>query len=244
VILPYINSITLTGRTLRYPTNATAEEQAVRWLIEEDVTTNTTAVRSLRQRYVLATVYFQNKLSLRDWLTSEDECLWLLINCASGDVTRLVPLGETGPIPPDLALLTTLVNLDLDGLVLQEGLTGTIPSTLGLLTRLTELKINANQLTGTIPSSLGSLTALKRLVLSDNLLTGTIPSSLGSLTALTDLWLYNNRLTGSVLFCDGDSSRFDNLEIDCNEVTCPCCTACCPGAGWDGIPPRLNGCDA
>jgi Leucine rich repeat len=113
-------------------------------------------------------------------------------------------------------------------------LIGTIPSSLGSLKALNHLDLWVNELTGTIPSSLGSLTALLYLGLSINKLTGTIPSSLGSLTALTTFHLFNNALTGTLPFCIMNHSYVDAIA-DCEEVSCPCCTHCCP-TSQGGIP--------
>jgi Leucine rich repeat len=261
-VLPYINSITLSGQTLRYPvisignSTVTAEEKAVQWLIEED--TNSTSLRAMRQRYVLATVWYQNGIvaALDTWASSSrPECEWRHTICVNGDVTALRLQGSerTGPMTSDLGLLTNLTDLIWGTTTTATGsngpvLTGTIPSSLGLLTRLTRLNVQYNQLTGRIPTSFAALTALNALVLADNQLSGPIPSSLASnLTALTRLFLHNNKLSGKMPFCSNntvDASRFTALDADCNEVACPCCTACCPASGWNGIPGRLDGCDA
>jgi hypothetical protein len=253
-VLSFINAITLSGQTLRYlgsnDEQATAEEKALRWLIDED--TNSTSPRAWRQRYVLATVWYQNGVvaALNTWTSWRPECEWRYTICVNGDLTalRLVGGETAGPLPADIGLLTTLTDLSWGTRTTTASppLTGTIPSSLGLLTRLTRLVLPSNHLTGRIPSSLAALTALNELALNDNRLTGIIPSSLLSLTALTKLYLYNNQLSGAVPFCDGSIEKgiFTSLETDCNEVACPCCTACCPGGGWDGIPSRLNGCDA
>jgi transglutaminase-like putative cysteine protease len=58
-VVPYINSITLSNQTLSYPpssTGSTAEERAVQWLIEDDLTTATDDLKALSQRYVLSTL--------------------------------------------------------------------------------------------------------------------------------------------------------------------------------------------
>jgi hypothetical protein len=38
-ILSFINSITLSGRTLMYPSTSGAEKRAVKWLIDDDTNT-------------------------------------------------------------------------------------------------------------------------------------------------------------------------------------------------------------
>ena len=77
----------------------------------------------------------------------------------------------TGPIPLQLASLTNLELLALDG----NQLSGAIPSELGSLVNLQWLWLYSNQLSGRIPAELGSLTNLELLFLSGNQLTGCIP---------------------------------------------------------------------
>jgi hypothetical protein len=214
-ILSYINGITLSGRTLKYPSSSSAEERAVRWLIEDDFGTSVDDEPSLRQRYVLGTLWFSQPTSpttdgfgsaafATTWTTNMDECEWLYVECdGNGRLTEL--------------------NLWI------ENVRSRIPPDLGLLTDLTYLSLRGNQLSGTIPSSLGALTALTSLELGDNQLVGTIPSSLGALTALTRLYLNDNQLVGTMPFCNLEQS-ISILVADCAKVNCTCCTACCPAA--------------
>jgi Leucine rich repeat len=221
----FINSITLSGRTLSYPSNATGEERVL-WLIDVDIGTNKTSFISqqqyelaLRQRYALTALWFQvpdgfsRFTSAFDstWATSTGECGWLNIACST-----------TGSV--------TYVDLDSDAV------NGNIPADLGLLTVLTRLALGSNVLTGTIPSSLGSLTDLYSLDLHSNALTGTIPSTFTSLTLLTSLYVYSNDPSGTLPLCSLTQS-LTYLVADCTEVSCPCCTQCCP-IGKDGIPGR------
>jgi hypothetical protein len=91
-------------------------------------------------------------------------------------------------------------------------------------------------LTGTIPSL-----DFAHLDLSDNALTGTIPSTYASLPLWASLLLHGNNLNGTAPFCNNinASSRSDFSDVlvvaDCDKVSCPCCTHCCP-TGRDGIP--------
>lgn len=189
--------------------------------------------------------------------TNLDECVWSNVTCDVGGRVTALNLDEQnvwGQIPDDLGLLTDLTYLDLES----NRLTGTIPSSLGLMTALVELGLDrnvlqgiipfsmgdltaleslqlwGNKLSGTIPSSFQSLTALTSLGMIDNVLTGTIPSSLSALMALRILHLFDNRLVGTVPFCTSDQA-FEYLVSDCAEVSCTCCTHCCPAA-FGGIP--------
>jgi Leucine-rich repeat (LRR) protein len=170
-----------------------------------------------------------------------------------------------GEIPDDLALLTNMTSLELmlsDQMVgtipsslgqhltaltvlglSENALTGSIPSTLGALTALTALDLSANQLTGPIPTEMGALTAMTVMWLHDNALTGTIPTQLSAMTALVDLQVINTRLNGTMPHCNLNNNSGDNfnqtfafLTADCNEITCHCCTHCCPSTVWEGIP--------
>jgi hypothetical protein len=236
-IVPYINGITLAKRTLIYPSRSSAEERAVKWLVKDDLGTAVDDEQSLRQRYVLGTLWFLNTTTYfgtanhtSTWTTKINECKWFGVECdGSGQVTALALKKQNvwGRIPADLGLLTDLTFLDL----WSNQLSGTIPSSLGALTALTFLRLGKNQLSGTILSSLGALTALNELSLSRNQLSGTIPSSLGALTAMTSLWLYDNDLVGTMPYCNSFSDQsFKHLAADCAEVICTCCTGCCPTA--------------
>ncbi len=100
-----------------------------------------------------------------------------------------LPPGLTGPIPPELGLLTRLQRLALP----EHQLTGSIPPTLGNLARLQELDLSRNLLSGAVPPELGSLTQLRRLNLHDNWLT-TLPSEIGQLDCLRKLDMGENFL--------------------------------------------------
>jgi Leucine rich repeat len=143
----------------------------------------------------------------------------------------------TGTIPSSLGSLTALIDLQLDN----NQLSGTIPSSLGNLTALTRLWLYDNKLNGTIPSSLEALTALLAVALNENQILGTIPSSFSALTALTRLELYNNQLNGTMPVCSLNLT-FDVLVTDCAELSCPCCTHCCPTASENGSIPVYEFC--
>jgi Leucine rich repeat len=243
----FIDSITASGRKLQYPSNVSAEERALRWLLDDDLGTNESNLLSLRQRYSLAALWFQTPAGFdaassvdhaATWVTNTTECAWRSVGCDSaGRVNGLYLYGDgvKGHIPNDLGLLNALTALDLGS----NELTGALPSSLGLLTALTSVDLDDNMFTGTIPSTLGWLTALTYLHLENNALTGTIPSVFGSLAALTSLFLYNNVLTGVMPFDCMNRPSFEHLIADCGEVSCPCCTHCCT-VSQDGIPAYDN----
>jgi Leucine-rich repeat (LRR) protein len=135
-----------------------------------------------------------------------------------------------GTIPSSLGNLSLLKSL----LLGNNTLTGTIPNSLGDLRSLTRLSMWNNALTGTIISALGNLTALRVLSLRGNPLMGTVPSLLGGLTALTEMYVFNSQITGTMPLCANLNQAFEYLVADCDKVSCPCCTHCCPTGGWNG----------
>lgn len=251
-----INSITLSGRTPSYPNDpSVAEEFALNWLIEDDVGTSPSNKLKLRQRFTLATLYFQNgpfavmrgtwleppRLHVHSgtWLTSIEECDWESIEiCVSGEVTSvgLQHDAPRGQLPSNLGLLTALSSLDVG----VNELSGSIPSEIGLLTALTGLNLMVNRLSGSVPSEIGLFTDLKWLSLYKNQLTGTIPTELIHLTALESLDVHVNNVSGRMPFYGNATRaiRLGQLEADCNEITCDCCTGCCPGGS------RVGRCEA
>lgn len=129
----------------------------------------------------------------------------------------------SGTIPPELAALTNLQELDLHS----NQLTGPIPHQLGTLTNLQGLWLYSNQLTGPIPPQLAALAKLRELSLRDNQLSGSIPPQLGALTNLQGLWLYNNQLTGSIPPQLGAIASLQVLDLRNNQLS-------------DTIPPQLG----
>jgi hypothetical protein len=137
----------------------------------------------------------------------------------------------TGGIPPGLAALTALEDLNLS----HGNLTGPIPTALfARLTALTSLSLDHNQLSGTIPATLTALTAVTYFSLYCNRLSGTIPPGLTALTAVTLLGLDSNRLSGAVpplpfgrysVFCCLQSSApqpaCDDPRPGTNRFACP-----------------------
>jgi Leucine-rich repeat (LRR) protein len=121
----------------------------------------------------------------------------------------------SGPIPTQLAQLTQLQSMSLQG----NRLSSPIPSELGLLRNLTLLQLNQNQLSSTLPTELGQLVNLQLLLLSDNRLQETIPSQWGSmLTSLVQLSAGNNSLLGPIPSELGLlSNRLVFLELDHNS---------------------------
>jgi hypothetical protein len=135
----YINLISYFGQDI-YANGTSAESQALNWLVQEDNVFSEADLlklnsqddgdevrRRVRQRYSLATLYFQPASSdtwksTKGWL-SKIECRWFGITCdESGSVTEIsffnytteVANGYVGSIPPDIGLLTSLRNFRCD----------------------------------------------------------------------------------------------------------------------------------
>jgi hypothetical protein len=215
--------------------NVTAEERAVQWLVNEDVyyttmTTNTTTAndeRSLRQRFALTTLWFDNPAlprsaaHVQSWaVPTASECDWLNVTCVNGEVAKIelkVKWGNLravdaatgvvgkGRIPADLGLLTALTYLNMG-----ETLRATTPQQTA-----SSLAVGGT----TIPPSLGALTRLESLYLLINELTGTIPSTLGALTALTALELSTNQLSGVIPSSLGALTKLSFLSLAENRLT-------------------------
>jgi hypothetical protein len=223
-----------------------ARHRAFGWLARshDGPTRQRLGIDRLVQRYALATFYYATNGTVLDrigdddyyyqyvgdpggsssWLGSGDECDWLAGICRQGWVT----------------------NLKLDG----AGLLGSIPPELALLTGLTELNLSQNNMGGTLPTELGALTKLRRLNLRDNRLTGTIPAEYRDLDSVEILRLDGNDLTGSVpqQVCQAYYNNYNatlsypQLYLDCGgadpKITCPpgiCCTYCCANGSCDCV---------
>jgi len=138
----------------------------------------------------------------------------------------------SGMLPETFSPNTTTIILD------KNKFSGTMPESWGtMMPLLRNLSLNKNFLTGPIPTTFGNLDNILSIRLQDNLLTGTIPSELGQLSTLTELTLGFNsfNLTESSIennetICDfflEGGSQFTVLQVDCDELDCPCCTSCC-----------------
>jgi hypothetical protein len=222
LITNYVNDISLSNRVI-IKDGPTAEDRALQFLIESDLTFNLTALLLLEsttnnvvkfrigQRYALLTLFFQQTFTapwfdIGGWLEAPDECDWFGIDCAlinAGDnvgrqnVVSTIGLFDNnvlGTIPPDLALLTAVTSVKLN----QNQLTGTLPESIGQWTRLTLFDVNSNTLTGTLPVSMEKWTRLESFAVFSNELTGTLPESILRWTRLKSLSVGSNALTGTI----------------------------------------------
>ena len=155
---------------------------------------------------------------------SENQCTGGLPNWL-GDLTSLTALrlgeqlfsrsGFTGEIPSELANLSNLQVLTLDG----NQLSGQIPSKLGRLINLQVLALDGNQLSGEIPWALGRLINLRALALGRNQLSGEIPWELGHLINLRALALDGNQLSGEIPWALGRLTGLTRLFLNGNQLS-------------------------
>ena len=153
-----------------------------------------------------------------NWLTNADLGQWYGVSVGDdGSVTGLVLENNqlTGHIPPELAGLSNLAELDLS----RNQLTGPIPPELAGLSSLTGLYLWNNLLTGPIPTELAGLPNLTKLSLGGNQLTGPIPPELAGLSGLTYMWLGRNQLTGPIPPELSALSDLTLLSLEHNQLT-------------------------
>ena len=138
---------------------------------------------------------------------------------ADGSVTRLnLESNElSGPIPPDLAGLAKLQELQLYG----NALSGPIPPELAGLAELQLLGLGRNALSGPIPPELGGLSNLRLLHLQSSALSGPIPPDLASLAELVSLALGSNALSGSIPRELGRLANLRELRLEGNGLSGP-----------------------
>ena len=177
---------------------------ALNWLLKDP---NVLTYKSNRwlQRFAMATLYFamqkyDDKTKENEWLSYEHhECDFAgvtdcdLVGIKKDQVIAGIDLSQNnlqGQIPPDIAVLSSLRELNLS----HNDLTGSIPSVIGYLTNLTSMDLSWNHLVKYIPSSIGQLTHLETIRLNDNRLHSHIPNQVGYLRQLQSLYLHDNEM--------------------------------------------------
>ena len=125
-------------------------------------------------------------------------CKWYGISCnhaGSVDKINLTDSGLGGTLQHFLfSSFPNLVYVDIS----MNNLSGPIPPQIGLLSKLKYLDLSINQFSGGIPPEIGRLIDLEVLHLVENQLNGSIPQEIGQLTSLYELALYTNHLEGSI----------------------------------------------
>lgn len=104
----------------------------------------------------------------------------------------LTPALNSPLLPPEIALLTSLVGFNLNYNGLRASINDFFPSQFYHMTNMVSLNLQGNFFTGTIPSELALLTNMVWIKIDQNSLTGQIPSEFGLMTKLEHLALYWN----------------------------------------------------
>jgi hypothetical protein len=213
-VIDYINTVTLTGRTLFQAGviyNPSWEELALLLIFSRNPLNDTWPDSPInqfrwRQRYALATALAHHQT----FDNTAHECEWYGVVCANVTlpgivgtvqaVTQLHLQWSSDPksavsfaLSPELGLLNTL-NLFYS----EHVLTGSLPDMLGCLTNLVSFEVFRSALTGTLPPTIGNWTHLERFSVHDNTMVGQVPDSIGQWTRLQFLHLGDNELTGTV----------------------------------------------
>ncbi|XP_028124357.1 probable LRR receptor-like serine/threonine-protein kinase At3g47570 [Camellia sinensis] len=136
-------------------------------------------------------------------------------NCIDLILLHLYGNNLSGSIPREVIGISSLSkSLDLS----RNSLTGPIPPEVGSLKTLVELNLSYNKLSGKIPSSLGSCNTLEYLFLDNNSLGGAIPQSLSSLKAIEELGLSHNNLSGEIPIFFEKFPFLRNLNLSFNNL--------------------------
>lgn len=132
------------------------------------------------------------------FLSGEHHCEWYGIECTDADLTLkkifLDSLNLAGKIPSEIAVIRSLQHLRM----IDNFLTGPIPPELGSMNSIVDIEINSNLLTGMLPDKILENSQLQRLNLGTNSLAGTISTRIGDLTSLKGLFLFYNVFSGRI----------------------------------------------
>jgi Leucine-rich repeat (LRR) protein len=206
------------------------ESLAAQWVALEDPLsydfTDDDAQPRILQRYALAALYFARTVpwdNERNWL-SADECAWYGIDCVKprikdSPIVNSIDLssnGLSGPLSPDIALLSSLATVSLNG----NSLTGTLPASVSSLVELSSLLVASNELTGTIDHlELSALSNLKLLDMSSNAFSGSLPSSFYSLKGLEMAAMDDNAFNGTISPSISNLTSLTRLTIGRNKFS-------------------------
>jgi Leucine-rich repeat (LRR) protein len=202
--------------------------QALEWILSHEDPYDYGDWRIL-QRWALAGLGYSTGVEDWDqnvrWMDeSLGECTWQGIDCDNRGRVISIELRQNnlgGEVFPELFLLAdSLVTLDLGS----NEIAGTLPTEYGLLTELQQFNIERNDMEGRIPTEVGNMGNLMAWDFSFNVFVGTVPVEINNLRNLYQLKFHVNDLTGNVP--EGICLFIMNMEADCRELTCTCCTRC------------------
>ncbi|CAB9521309.1 leucine rich repeat [Seminavis robusta] len=203
------------------------QTKAYDWLLADPQFLNYSDSRLL-QRYAMAVLGYSAELEgiRHDWLDHDyHECDWeqdaaprnfiLKSNCnLEEEIQRLWFYDDQqGSLPPELGLLTTVINVGM-----QNGkLTGVLPSQIGQLRDLEILSIHTNGISGSLPTELGLCQQLLDLRIHQNLLGGPLPSEMGMMSRLRYFWGLDNMFTGPLPSELGQMQELMGMELFANN---------------------------
>lgn len=137
LVREWIVEVGLTSRD-DLSTQGTAQNRALRWMIEEDEVTKKELISI--ERYILAVLYYStNGWKHEDkWMSDESVCEWLGVQCnAKADIVESLNVTNNliqGSLPSEITSLGGLKLLDLRG----NEINGTIPENIGKMINLGE----------------------------------------------------------------------------------------------------------
>ena len=123
----------------------------------------------------------------------------------------------TGPIPPQVGMLSRVFYLDFSF----NYFSGSIPRSIANMTTLKYFYVNTNLLSGSIPVEFTQLSRLVQCYLHENLLSGNLPIDMGNLTDMQIFAAYSNRLTGRIPSSMSQLGRLYQLFLQSNFFTGP-----------------------
>jgi len=159
------------------------------------------------------------------WLTYTDECTWFTSStnsnaspCNNDGNYQSIDLADQmlgGTLPTELALLSNLKHLVLDG----NELMGSIPQELEELNKLKTLRLRRNNLENNLSIDFGELDKLRILDLGENNLTGDLPYNIVDMKAPTEIYLDYNNLDGNIPWAIGNLDTLTALALGDNKFT-------------------------
>lgn len=179
----------------------------------------------IRQRYGLLVMYFSdNELNdTSNWLT-ENECDWFGVVCEEISQTNGRKLQQyeevvyftwpgqnyEGTIAPDVAILTSLILLDISN----NQIFGSIPPSFADLSNLEGLYLRNNTLSGNFDDvDWSGLERLVQLDLSENYIGGNLGDSIFDVRTLEDVILNTNYIGGEIPMSIGNLQQLRILDI-------------------------------
>ena len=130
----------------------------------------------------------------------------------------------TGRLPSELSSWSTLELFSINSNLL----TGSIPSEYSAWTNINGFYVGENNgLNGSLPASFGNWHQVDSFGVSGTSVHGEIPKTYSSWQNLTYGSFENTQLSGAMPLCEINKT-ISELIADCLDVSCPCCTQCCP----------------